>query len=305
MTSLININNIDITYPVAGQDNDTQGFRTNFQNIRNNFVTASKEISSLQDSLATTQTQVYGNANVAVYLPHYTGNISAGNLNVTNVTYTNQEIINTSDVITGNAAISGNLITTIITTPTGSQANLLIDPDGNADLIINAANIWMNAGHLRSTASTFYLANLYPSTAYILGNASAIYMGAPAGNVTVGSNLIVNNSITVNNGLYSTNNFTGSYSDGIVVDYVTSKGRISVGSGDNLTFYTGGPANTQTLTIASNAVVSLSSAIQFANLTTAQVNAISTPARGMTVYNYTTGNIQVYNGTRWANITLS
>jgi hypothetical protein len=25
----------------------------------------------------------------------------------------------------------------------------------------------------------------------------------------------------------------------------------------------------------------------------------------MTVYNYTSGNIQVYNGTKWANITLS
>ena len=51
--------------------------------------------------------------------------------------------------------------------------------------------------------------------------------------------------------------------------------------------------------------LTITSTIQFANLTNTQVTAISTPARGMTVYNYTTGNIQVYNGTKWANITLS
>lgn len=73
MTSLININNIDITYPVAGQDNDTQGFRTNFQNIRNNFVTASREITDLQSGLLTTQSQAYGNTDVSMYLSNYNG----------------------------------------------------------------------------------------------------------------------------------------------------------------------------------------------------------------------------------------
>jgi hypothetical protein len=48
MTSLINPSNIDITFPIAGQDNDTQGFRTNYQNIRNNFIIAAGEISALQ-----------------------------------------------------------------------------------------------------------------------------------------------------------------------------------------------------------------------------------------------------------------
>jgi hypothetical protein len=208
MTSLINPSTIDITFPIAGQDNDTQGFRTNYQNIRNNFIIASQEISALQ--------------------------------------------ANVSSTFTSNLTVQGNLITTSITTPANSSANLIIDPDGNADVVVNANNLWLTAGNLRSTASTFTIANLYPTTGYILGNASAIYMGASTGNVIVGSNLRVNSSITVVNGLYS-----------------------------------------------------LTGAIQFANLTTAQVNAISTPARGMTVYNYNTGNIQVYNGTKWANVILS
>lgn len=48
MASNINANNIDGTYPVAGQDNDSQGFRTNFTNIKNNFDNAKDEIEDLQ-----------------------------------------------------------------------------------------------------------------------------------------------------------------------------------------------------------------------------------------------------------------
>lgn len=48
MVSKINPNNIDGTYPVAGQDNDSQGFRTNFSNIRNNFTNTKAEIEDLQ-----------------------------------------------------------------------------------------------------------------------------------------------------------------------------------------------------------------------------------------------------------------
>ncbi len=46
--SNINANNIDGTYPVAGQDNDSQGFRTNFTNIKNNFTYAKSEIEDIQ-----------------------------------------------------------------------------------------------------------------------------------------------------------------------------------------------------------------------------------------------------------------
>jgi hypothetical protein len=48
MTSQINPNNIDGTFPVAGQDNSSQGFRDNFTNTKNNFQFAYTEISALQ-----------------------------------------------------------------------------------------------------------------------------------------------------------------------------------------------------------------------------------------------------------------
>ena len=48
MASNINPNNIDTTYPIAGQDNDSQGFRDNFTNIKTNFQFAETEIDDLQ-----------------------------------------------------------------------------------------------------------------------------------------------------------------------------------------------------------------------------------------------------------------
>lgn len=49
MASNINPNNIDGTYPVAGQDNNSQGFRDNFTNTKTNFQYAKDEISDLQN----------------------------------------------------------------------------------------------------------------------------------------------------------------------------------------------------------------------------------------------------------------
>lgn len=49
MASNINPNGIDATYPIAGQDNDSQGFRTNFTVIKNNFTNAKTEIENLQN----------------------------------------------------------------------------------------------------------------------------------------------------------------------------------------------------------------------------------------------------------------
>jgi hypothetical protein len=51
MTSAINPNNIDGTYPVAGQDNNSQGFRDNFTNIKTNFQYAEDEITDLQTNV--------------------------------------------------------------------------------------------------------------------------------------------------------------------------------------------------------------------------------------------------------------
>ena len=48
MTSSINPNTIDGTYPIAGQDNNSQGFRDNFTQTKVNFTYAAQEIDDLQ-----------------------------------------------------------------------------------------------------------------------------------------------------------------------------------------------------------------------------------------------------------------
>ena len=96
------------------------------------------------------------------------------------------------------------------------------------------------------TGSTIFTANaagFYTSTGALVISAS----GTGAGNF---------GSVTANNGLYSSNNFTGTYTDGIVVDYVTGNGRISVGTNDGITFYKGGVANTPLASISNTGLLS-------------------------------------------------
>jgi hypothetical protein len=49
MTSQINPNAIDATFPISGEDNSAQGFRNNFAAIKNSLVYAKAEISNLQE----------------------------------------------------------------------------------------------------------------------------------------------------------------------------------------------------------------------------------------------------------------
>lgn len=50
MTSAINTDTLNISYPVAGVNNNSQGFRDNFTNIKKNLTITASEISELQSS---------------------------------------------------------------------------------------------------------------------------------------------------------------------------------------------------------------------------------------------------------------
>jgi hypothetical protein len=50
--SQINVNNINESFPIQGQDNPSQGFRNNFLNIKQGLLTARTEITELQTSSA-------------------------------------------------------------------------------------------------------------------------------------------------------------------------------------------------------------------------------------------------------------
>jgi hypothetical protein len=61
--SSINPNNVDGTYPIAGQDNDSQGFRNNFTNIKNNLQFAYDELTDLQSKAVLKSTLTGGSLN--------------------------------------------------------------------------------------------------------------------------------------------------------------------------------------------------------------------------------------------------
>ena len=64
MTSNINFAAINENFPVAGQDNDTQVFRDNFDTIKTNFSAAKTEIEDLQDNVARTDATSDFNYNI-------------------------------------------------------------------------------------------------------------------------------------------------------------------------------------------------------------------------------------------------
>lgn len=67
--------------------------------------------------------------------------------------------------------------------------------------------------------------------------------------LSVSGNIYLNKNLTANSGIYAVSTYTGSYTDGVIVDYTTGTGRISVGSADGLTIYNGGLASTALLSI--------------------------------------------------------
>ena len=77
MTSNIDTSKIDIEYPKPGQDNDSQGFRDNFESIRTNLNTTKTELEDLQTNVARTDSTTDFNSNIVADV-----NLLAATLNV-------------------------------------------------------------------------------------------------------------------------------------------------------------------------------------------------------------------------------
>lgn len=84
------------------------------------------------------------------------------------------------------------------------------------------------------------------------GNLSVSVSGTPNVLVTSTNSTTVTGGLIASNGLYSTSSYSGTFTDGIVVDYVTGTGRISVGSNDGISFYKNGVAGSSLMNIDTN-----------------------------------------------------
>ncbi len=81
--------NIDVNFPVAGQDNDTQTFRDNFDTIYNGLYEANREISDLLENTA--KTDVDNSFNYNLLTEAYTQNLITRKRQIV-VTSANREI---------------------------------------------------------------------------------------------------------------------------------------------------------------------------------------------------------------------
>jgi hypothetical protein len=127
----------------------------------------------------------YGNSNVAAYLSIYTGNLSGGNITATSNLY------------------AGNVVSNTITTLSGSGANLTIDPDGIADLVVSSGT----EVYMLSTA----VSNSYTNGALVtLGGVGVTGNINASGNINA-ANLTATSNITVSGGNIYAGNLVGTY----------------------------------------------------------------------------------------------
>ena len=142
MTSAINPNNINGAYPVAGQDNNSQGFRDNFTNTATNFQYAANEITALQNNsvlttdLATSTTPVFNNLLTSTlangYLQNmYTPLVALGTLSgavTVNYSLGSYQTLTTSGAITlgfSNFPTAGKVATVVLQVTVVSVAHTL------------------------------------------------------------------------------------------------------------------------------------------------------------------------------------
>jgi len=157
MASNIVPGNIDATYPNAGQDNSSQGFRDNFSSIKNNFTEAKTEIEDLQTNKASTN----ANTNFSDYVvskatfkdtaetvyPH--GTVGSGNVTLDHENGHYQTLTVTADTTFSfqnfpTSGTLGRMILDITVSPTAStltfpsatiKADNVYGSDGTSDQI--------------------------------------------------------------------------------------------------------------------------------------------------------------------------
>lgn len=125
MASNVNAKTIDGNYPIAGQDNNSQGFRDNFTNIRNNLAIAAFEISTLQSQVTTLQESVDSGTYT---MPIASSTVRGGVVIGDNISVTEDGVISIADPFSGSYVDLENKPTI----PT--DVNQLTDADGLLDV---------------------------------------------------------------------------------------------------------------------------------------------------------------------------
>ena len=253
-------------------------------------------------------TSNYSNVNVAAYIPTdptittIQANIGGSEIyaNATFATKTALQILDANvgafetyaNAHFGTSNYSNvNVAAYIPTDPTitGIQANIgAFEIYANANAASQQTQINTLQGQVYTNSNVTNLLSGGTYTGDIIATTGVVNAAAinSSGQLTAGTYL------QANNGLYSLSSITEAYTDGIVVDYTTGNGRISVGSADAVTFYSGGPGVTTTLVLYPNGNIVHPGSVTAANLITTNgvfwANGVAYSSGGSTY-----GNTQV------------
>ena len=124
-------------------------------------------------------------------------------------------------------------------------------------------------------------------------------------NMTIGATTpaaITGTNIIATGGLYGKSTFGGTYADGIVADYSTGNGRISVGTNDTITFYNGGVASTQLAQLNTAGNLQISGGIYVNSKTIGANYTIPSGSSGMSTGPITISSgvtVTVSSGSKW------
>lgn len=194
--------------------------------------------------------------------------------------------------VSGNMGVAGNIYTTgfnraayfkfkdnsaTITTDgaasSGSGGDIILTPDtanylagvqiaGNGYVLGPDGARNMTLGY-NSTSGLVGInkAQIWTTTDSSSTSTGALVVDGGAGiakNLYVGQNVFASNNVTAGAGVKAAGTYTGPYVDGIVMDYVTGTGRISVGSNDGFAILTGGVGSTPIFQLDKNGVITTS-----------------------------------------------